>query len=151
MLAAALMFGQVARRFGQPTVLGELVGGIFLGPTVLKSFFPSLFKYFFPTNTTITPEINSFIQLGMLLFMFVTGLEVNLGLVWKKRSHVLYTSLFGIFIPLCLGIGMALFFPWRQDQVTGVNKWIFVLFIGTALSISALPVILKTLVDCYAM
>lgn len=147
MLAIALTFGKISQRLVHSTILGELLGGVVLGPTVLKAISPGMFTGLFPSKTVLMPETSSFIQLGMLIFMFTAGLEINLRIAWKKRKHVLFTSIFGMLIPLCFGMGLALCVLWRQGQSAGINKWIFSVFIGTALSISALPIILKTLID----
>jgi len=147
MLFTALILGQLAQKLGQPSVLGELIGGIIIGPTILKSIAPFLYNDLFPTGTRLTSELNGFIQFGMIIFMFAAGLEVNLKFTWKKRKPVFFTSLFGIIVPFSLGVLMVFCVNLQGSKNISVNQWIYALFIGTALSISALPVILKTLMD----
>lgn len=147
LLAVALLMGQLSNKLVNSTVLGELIGGILLGPTVLKTVSPDLFSAVFPSDTVLLPDTANFIQIGMFLFMYVAGLEINFRIIWKRRRLIFLTSSLGIIIPLCLGIVLALFIPMEQGHSAHMERWIFVVFIGTALSISALPIIIKTLMD----
>lgn len=147
LLATASFSGQIAQKLGQASVIGELIGGIILGPTVLGMVFPTAFDSIFPSQIGLSRELNCFIQFGMLMFMFMAGIEIDLKFVWEKRKQSFYTSALGIVLPLCLGIGIGFWFPLQQDSVDIKDQWVYCLFIGTALSISALPVILKMLLD----
>ena len=147
MLGVALLLGQVMRHLGQAAVLGELIGGVVLGPTLLGTFFPEAYQWLFPKGEVVSAELNSLIQLGMLLFMFVAGLEVDVSHAWEKRKAVILTSLCGVLVPFGLGVGIIFAMPDLQGEPRAVHTWIFAIFFGTALSISALPVILRTLMD----
>ena len=78
MLGCAVLFGQAMRRVGQPAVLGEIVGGILLGPTVLGSLAPALYTARFQASPIVIPMREASIKLGMLFFLFMAGLGVNL-------------------------------------------------------------------------
>lgn len=147
MLAAALVCGQIMRKFHQPRVLGELLGGILLGPTVFGALFPDLSAQILPPTGPVANALDIVLQLGMLFFLFVAGLEVNLSNLRQKGRAVALTSITGIAIPFALGAGTVLLFPdfWH---IPGREQGLpFVLFIGAALSISALPVIARIFMD----
>lgn len=147
MLAAALLCGQLMRRVHQPRVLGELVAGIFLGPTVFGALFPRLSAALLPASSSVIAAQDIMLQIGMLFFLFVAGLEVNLPHLRRNSRAVILTSVAGITIPFALGAAAVLLFPrlWGPQATTsGIT---FVLFIGAALSISALPVIARIFMD----
>ena len=147
MLTVALTFGQLIRRLHQPTVLGELIGGILIGPTVLGSFAPRLHSWLFPLDSGIIQPREAVIRIGMLFFLFVAGLEINLTHLRRKRWSVLCISLFGCLLPFSLGSGSVFLFPNLWGQSEQASLLTTALFIGTALSISALPVISRILID----
>ncbi|MDD5033343.1 MAG: cation:proton antiporter [Methylococcaceae bacterium] len=145
MLAVAWAFGYLMRRWGQPVVLGELIGGILLGPTLLGTVAPEVYHGLFPADTTIATSADALLKVGMLFFMFAAGLEVNLVHFRQCKRVVALTSVMGGVLPFALGFGMVLLFPefWGQSD----RPLLLALFMGTALSISALPVIARILMD----
>lgn len=147
MLLVALSFGHLMRRLKQPAVFGELIGGIVLGPTVFGIIAPGLYTQLFSISDTVSIAREAVIHLGMLFFLFVAGLEVNLAQLSHHRRSVTLVSSLGILFPFALGIGAVRFFPnlWHQRE-TG-SFWLLALFIGMAFSISALPVIARILLD----
>jgi len=147
MLAVALLFGKLIHRFNQPTILGELIGGIVLGPTVLGAFAPDTFEWLFPSSGTTLIARDALIKLGMLFFLFSAGLEIDLAQVRHKQTSILFTSIFGIGLPFCLGFISVLFFSDIWGMQEKLERLLFALFMGTALSISALPVIVRILFD----
>lgn len=147
MLGCAILCGQLLRRLRQPAVLGELIGGILLGPTILGTFLPGGYAGLFPALDTLALARDAVIKLGMLFFMFVAGLEVDLAhLRYQGRSTILI-SLLGIAVPLGLGFGAVVGLPALWGVQAQNRPLFFGLFIGAALSISALPVIARILVD----
>jgi Kef-type K+ transport system membrane component KefB len=146
-LAVALVFGQVARRLHLSAVLGELIGGILLGPTVFAAIAPQLYVRLFPSAGATTVGRDAVIKLGLLLFLFVAGLEVNLAQVRQRGWGVVWTSLSGIVVPFGLGFGLVLLLPGLWTPQANSNVLVFALFMGTALSISALPVIVRVLME----
>lgn len=147
MLITALIFGQMARRLGQPSVIGELIGGILLGPTVMEAAFPKAFHMIFPSEMAIVPELDSFIEFGMLLFMFVAGRELNGNFAEDLKRQSFFSGMLGIVVPMCMGVAAGFCFPLRPGCADMDQQWVYALFLGTVLSISSLPVILKTLAD----
>ncbi len=145
LLAVALLAGQLMRRLGQPRVLGELIGGILLGPTLVGGLYPDFLHIVAPTNEKIAGALASVLQLGMLFFLFVAGLEVDLGRVRRQGRAVALTSVTGILVPFLLGAASVRLLPdvWGE----GRQDLTFTLFIGAALSISALPVIARIFMD----
>ncbi len=147
MLAVALLFGKLMHMLHQPIILGELIGGIVLGPTVLGAFAPGTFEWLFPLSGATVVARDALLKLGMLFFLFSAGLEIDLSRVKQKGTSIVLTSVFGIAVPFFLGFVSALFFGDLWDMNGKVERMIFALFMGTALSISALPVIVRILSD----
>lgn len=147
MLGLALLCGQVMRYFNQPAVLGELLGGILLGPTIFGLILPEYYSSLFPGIPEIAQNRTAVIRIGMLFFLFVAGLEVNLSQVRQHQKSVVLVSFLGCLIPFLFGFGAVWLFPdmWGAPNQ---HKWIVLAaFIGTSLSISALPVITRILMD----
>ena len=147
MLAVALLFGKLLHKLHQPIILGELIGGIVLGPTVLGSFAPGVFEWLFPLSGATVVVRDALLKLGMLFFLFSAGLEIDLSQVQQKGMSIILTSFFGIALPFFLGFVSVLFFADLWDMNGKVGRLTFALFMGTALSISALPVIIRILSD----
>jgi Kef-type K+ transport system membrane component KefB len=147
MLLTAVIFGQIARRFRQPAVLGELIGGIVLGPTIFGHFAPGTFAWWFPADSPLLVARDAIIRVGMLFFLFVAGLEVKLKNIRHRKKQVPITAVFGLLVPMALGIGSVQAFPGVWGRPAESGGWVFSVFVGTALSISALPVIARILMD----
>ncbi|MGE0454541.1 MAG: cation:proton antiporter [Vicinamibacteria bacterium] len=147
MLLVAVVCGQVVRRFQQPAVLGELLGGILLGPTVFGTLAPGSFERLFPADKSLALARESLISVGMLFFLFVAGLEVKLSQLRRRGMPVALTSVLGLLVPMGLGIASVRFFPGVWGPLANHGGWAFSIFVGTALSISALPVIARILMD----
>lgn len=147
LLGAARLLGELARRWNQPAVLGEIFAGLLLGPTVLGRISPDLFAYLFPRGNASAVAFDTLTIFAITLFLLVAGLEVNLSSIWRQGKAVLVVGLAGIVVPFVLGFGTARNFPTAMGMEAGADPLIFSLFIATALSISALPVIAKTLMD----
>jgi Kef-type K+ transport system membrane component KefB len=151
MLSMALLCGQMMSRLRLPAVFGELFGGIILGPTVWGWLSPGTYHWLFPTSGAIFQGRDAFLQICLLFFLFAAGLEMNLNLAKKRAANIVSASLMGIVVPFLLGFGMVFFSP---DLWTGhyhIETMLFAMFIGTALSISALPVIVRILMDLEMM
>lgn len=148
-LVAARVLGEVARRLAQPVVLGEILAGILLGPTVLGAFWPEGKEFLFPTSGSIALAHDAFKSLSIALFLLVAGMEVELSTMRKQGRAALSVGLMGIALPFLLGFGAARYAPDLLGARQGVSPETFALFFATALSISALPVIAKTLMDLH--
>jgi Kef-type K+ transport system membrane component KefB/mannitol/fructose-specific phosphotransferase system IIA component (Ntr-type) len=145
LLSAARVLGELARRLGFPLVFGELASGILLGPTVFGRLAPGSQHWLFPGGTA-AHMLAGYTNVAVVLLLVVAGLEVNLGIVQKRGRSALLTSVMGIAMPLAGGFVLGMVLP-DSDLVRPDHRALFALFMGVALSISALPVIAKTLLD----
>lgn len=147
LLAAARIFGEMARRLHQPAVLGEILAGILLGPTLFGTLAPDAFAWIFPQTGNVAIAMSGFTTVAIALFLLIAGMEVDLSTIWRQGRAALTVGVMGIVIPFALGFGAA----WAAPRILGgeadADPLIFALFFATALSISALPVIAKTLMD----
>jgi Kef-type K+ transport system membrane component KefB len=141
-LLTARVFGWIFQHIGQPRVVGEMAAGIALGPSLFGRFLPNAFAFVFPSSSMLAITVLS--QLGLLLFMFVVGLEVDLKRIIQQRAAVVLISNVSILLPLALGIGLATaLYP--QFAGEHVPFFPFALFMGTAMSITAFPVLARIL------
>jgi len=147
MLMVGLIFGQLMRKISQPIVLGEIIGGIILGPTVFRFLLPDIYIKLFPGEMELIQAREVVIKIGMLFFMFVAGLEVNLTQLQHQKKSIFLVSFLGCLFPFCLGVAAIFMFPGIWGQLPDGKSLIFKLYIGIALSISALPVITRILMD----
>ena len=147
MLSMALLGGYVMRKLHHPSVLGELIGGIILGPTVFGMLAPDASAWLFPNQPAINSAREAVITLGMLFFLFSAGLEVNLTRLNGRLRAIILTSSLGVLIPFGLGYGSVLAFPGLWGAPLTGQGFELPFFIGTALSISALPVIARIMMD----
>lgn len=147
LLASARVMGEIARRWNQPAVLGEILAGILLGPTVLGQFTPGTTDFLFPQTGNVAVALDAMTTLGVALFLLVAGMEVDLSTVWKQGRAAMALSMSGMVIPFGLGMGIAWFAPNVVGKSPDANSLVFALFFATAMAISALPVIAKTLMD----
>ncbi len=145
MLATATLCGHLARRCGLPTVIGELFGGILLGPTILSRLAPGFEHWLFPPAGAIVIARAVVAKIGVIAFLFVAGLEVNLHDVRRNARAVALTSLGGIIVPFAAAQIAVRLWPSLWKQSLGINQ--LALFMGAALAISALPVIARIIFD----
>src|SRR4051812_3100473 len=149
LLAAARVLGETARHLSQPAVLGEILAGILLGPAVLGRLAPGLQGFLFPKSGPAVVALDGMTTLAIVLFLLVAGLEVDLSRVWKQGRTAISVAAFGMVVPFALGLVAAAGAPALMGKEPAADTTIFALFFATALSISALPVIVKTLMDLY--
>lgn len=147
LLLAARVLGELARALNLPAVLGELLAGVLLGPTVLGAFAPQAFSTLFPDTPGFSAALQAVTTLGITLFLMVAGIEVDLSSILRQGKASVVISVFGMVIPFAVGFGSAALFPQTFGLGAGTEPLYFALFLGTALSITALPVIAKILID----
>jgi len=147
LLGLARLLGELCRQFQQPAVLGEIVAGILVGQTVLGSLYPELFAWLFPNEGPVFFADEGFITISATLLLLVVGLDVDLSTVWRQGRAAAFVSLLGVAAPMSMGILAASLLP-EFFGLDDENLLIpFVIFVGIALSITALPVIAKILMD----
>ncbi len=103
MLVVGRILGELMQRIGQPAVMGQLIAGIVLGPSIFGHFLPTAYQSVFPDSPVQKKMIDAISQLGILLLLLLTGMETDLKLVNKVRSTALFTSISGIFFPFVCG------------------------------------------------
>lgn len=143
-LILAGLFRRLFRSIHQPPVMGEMVAGIVLGPSVLGLISPEAMTFLFPASSLETLRLLS--QIGVVLFMFTVGMEVNVQHVREKGSAAVMISHASIIVPFLLGSTLSLF-VYRDLAPAGTSFNAFALFIGVAMSITAFPVLARILED----
>ena len=147
MLIAGRFMAEVARALKQPSVVGEIFAGILLGPTVLGALSPVFFQNLFPSIGSPGLVLDGFIQVAVVLLLFIAGLEVDLQIVTKQGKQAAYTSLLSLVVPLALGFSFPYFWPEFFGHHNEDTKLVFALFLGTTMGITALPVVARILMD----
>jgi Kef-type K+ transport system membrane component KefB len=145
-LLLARVFAEFAKKLKMPGIMGEIVLGIILGPTVFGEFFPELFNTLFPKVGPVKIAMEGLINLSVTMLLFVVGMETQLQVMLKHGKAAVYTSFVSMAIPFALGFLIVWFFPgffnfWIEQKLA------YALFFGTAMAISALPVITRILMD----
>lgn len=139
-ILVARVFGLLFRKIGQPTVIGEIVAGIVLGPSLMGSFFPEFSAFLFPASSL--PNLGVMSQVGLILFMFVVGMELDLKLLKNQAHEAVVISHASIIFPFALGMGLA-YFIYQQTAPAQVSFVSYALFIGISMSITAFPVLAR--------
>jgi len=146
LLTAARGLGEIFRRHGQPAVIGELVAGILLGPSGLGLLAPDLHATLFSRDPLTFHVLEALAWLGMILLLLMTGLETDLDVLRNLGRAALYASVLGMVIPFASALALGWALPERL-LVDPAQRLLFALFLATALSISAIPVIARILID----
>ena len=141
------LLAEAARKFKQPAVIGEIIAGLLLGPTVLGMINPEWFHTLYPVPSSTATVLTGFVQVAVIMLLFIAGLEVDLHIVWQQGRQAVFTSLLGLVIPFFLGFVFPYYFPEFFGIAEGQQRLIFALFMGTAMAITALPVIVRILMD----
>ena len=139
-IIVARIFGWVCRKIGQPTVVGEMIAGIVLGPSLIGMYFPDFFNTLFPEKSLVNLEFLSMI--GLILYMFVVGMELDFKVLKNKAQEAIVISHASIIIPFTLGMGLT-YFIYDLFAPPGVQFLPFALFIGISMSITAFPVLAR--------
>lgn len=146
LLLVARGLGEWMRRVDLPPVVGELLAGVLLGPSLLGWLFPALETAVFPRSQAQADLLAVVSWLGVLFLLVVTGLETDLNLILRKGKTALLISLGGIVVPFTTGFALGWLLP-DNFLANPAERMVFSLFIATAMSISAVPVIAKVLMD----
>lgn len=134
--------GYLAKKIGQPAVIGEIIAGIVLGPSIVGLFLPDISAFLFPIASL--PNLQFLSQIGLILFMFIIGMELELGIIGKQAYGAVVISHASIIIPYTLGMGLA-YFLYTEYAPANISFLSFALFMGIAMSITAFPVLARIL------
>lgn len=143
-IITARAIGALFARFNQPAVIGEVVGGILLGPSLMGWVAPELMAQLLPADAA--PFLNVIAQLGVILYMFLVGLELDLGVLATRVSATIVISQASIVVPFALGGVLAMALAGTMTPA-GVPFSSFLLFFGISMSITAFPVLARILGD----
>jgi len=139
-VGAARLVGGLFRKIGQPSVVGEMVAGILLGPSLLGIVWPESQSFLFPSSSM--PALRLFSQIGVILYMFLVGIDLDLGHLRKKADAAILVSHASIVVPFFLGTALCLviYSPLAPSNIAFTP---FALFLGIAMSITAFPVLAR--------
>ena len=134
------LLGEAMQRIGQPSIMGQLLAGILLGPSVFGWLWPDVQHWIFPDAKVQTSMIDAISQFGILLLLLLTGMETDLKLIKKVRRAATSISLTGVAVPFACGVTLGLFMP--EALVPDSSKRLLTsLFLGIALSISSIKIV----------
>lgn len=139
-IVVARIFGYFCRLIGQPSVIGEIIAGVFLGPSFVGAYLPEFSAFLFPQSSLGNLSVLS--QIGLVLFMFVVGMELDLKVLRNQAHEAIVISHASIIFPFALGIVLA-YFIYLSYAPQGVEFVSFSLFLGIAMSITAFPVLAR--------
>jgi Kef-type K+ transport system membrane component KefB len=143
-IVTARLLGALFAKLRQPPVIGEVLAGILLGPSLLGQVAPSVSGYLLPTS--VAPFLSVLAQVGVILYMFLVGLELDTGLLRKRTHATVAVSHASIVLPFVLGCALALLLYPRVSS-SDVPFTYFALFCGVAMSVTAFPVLARILTD----
>ena len=144
------LFGEILNRLGQPSIFGQLLAGVLLGPSVFGAALPELRQMLFPNTPALKSMIDAISQIGILLLLLLTGMETNLALVDRKRGAIISTSLLGILVPFVSGVALVYAMP-DSMLPNKAARLVTALFLGTALSISSVKIVAMVLIEVGAI
>lgn len=146
MLLVGRLLGELMQRFGQPAVLGQLLAGILLGPTVLGNLWPAAHQLIFPNTPEQKKMIDAISQLGILMLLLLAGMETDFSIVKRMRRTALFSSLSGIVFPFACGFFLGEILP---DSILPEpeKRIVTALFLATALSISSVKVVAMVIME----
>lgn len=143
-ITAARVMGSLFRRLGQPPVIGEIVAGLLLGPSLLGSLAPAAYAFLLPP--TVVSSLQVIAQVGVILYMFLVGLELNPEDLLRSPHTTIAISHASILLPFLLGSALALIL-YPALSTSDVPFTAFALFLGVSLSVTAFPVLARILSD----
>lgn len=146
LLATARVLGEFARRLKQPQVIGELLTGVLIGPSMLGAVFPAMYHAVFPSQGPQALLLQLISQIGVILLLLLSGLETRIDIVRRHTKPALLIAASGVIVSFAGGYTVAAFVPHSLLANSGQHT-AFLLFVATAMSMSAIPVIVKILMD----
>ncbi|MEV0829573.1 cation:proton antiporter [Nonomuraea rubra] len=146
LLLLALALGSLATRLKLPSVVGELLAGVLVGPSLLAHLAPDLQQWLFPAQAGQFHLLDAVGQLGVMLLVGLTGMHLDMGLVRRRAGTAAGVSVGGLVVPLGFGVAAGFLVPGALIP-DGADTTVFALFLGVAMCVSAIPVLAKTLMD----
>jgi Kef-type K+ transport system membrane component KefB len=139
-ISVSRLFAWLFKKIGQPAVMGEIVAGIALGPSLFGSLLPDVSGFIFPVASL--GNLQTLSQVGLILFMFVIGMELDVNIIKKKARSAIIISNVSIIVPFALGMALSRFL-YTTFAPQGIPYYAFALFMGIAMSITAFPVLAR--------
>ncbi len=146
LLLFARGLGELFRKWDQPALIGELLAGIILGPTIFGRLLPDIFAIIFPPDILQKNMLETVAWLGVLFMLLQTGFEIDFSIAWRQRGKALVIAFSGIIVPFLLASVCAYFLPDKYLMQTD-RRIAFALFLATAMTISAMPIAARILHD----
>ena len=146
LLLASRGLADLMKRWGQAPVIGELLSGVIVGPSILGHFAPPVYSWLFPADPVGAHLLEALAWIGVITLLLYIGLETDLGILRGMGHSAAIVSIFGMVIPFGCGLGLGLMLPTRYLAAPD-QRLIFALFMAVAVAISAVPVIAKILLD----
>jgi Kef-type K+ transport system membrane component KefB len=146
LLLVASLLGRLAARFNLPALVGELLAGVVLGPSLFGWTVPDVSNWLLPKQPEQMHLLDAVGQVGVLLLVGLTGIGMDFALIRRRSLTAARVSLAGIVVPFLPGIGLGYLLAGPLDIPPG-KRTVFALFLGVAMCVSAIPVIAKTLMD----
>src|SRR5580704_7297857 len=151
LLLVGRLLGEVMQRFGQPALMGQLLAGIVLGPSLFGWIWPEAQKFIFPSDPAQKSMIDGLSQIGILMLLLLTGMETDLKLVRRSGFAAVAIALSGIALPFACGFALGEFLPASLLPVAGGARLVPSLFLGTALSISSIKIVAMVVREMHFM
>src|ERR1043166_90215 len=146
MLVAGRLLGELMLRIRQPEVLGQLLAGVLIGPTVLGNIWPGAHHLIFPNTPELKEMIDGISQIGVLMLLLLAGMETDFAIVRRKKRTALFSSIFGIVVPFGCGLILGELLP--DSMLPAPDKrLVTALFLATALSISSIKIVAMVLME----
>src|ERR1051325_2085305 len=146
MLIVGRFLGEVMHRLGQPEVLGQLLAGIILGPTVFGNLFAGAHNLIFPNSVELKKMIDAISQLGILMLLLLAGMETDFKIVRRQKRTAVFSSLSGIILPFASGLLLGELLPASLLPAPD-KRFITALFLATALSISSIKIVAMVIME----
>ncbi|MGL5050456.1 MAG: cation:proton antiporter [Fusobacteriaceae bacterium] len=140
-----IISGEILKKYKQPTITGDILVGIILGPTILGRIFPEIFRYIFPNNPTQVAMLDTLGWFGLFLVLLSTGIEVDLSSIWKQKGDAIKISTLDVIVPTAVALFFLFLLP--EKYLGGENRLITNIFVSVIMTISALPISIRILRD----
>jgi Kef-type K+ transport system membrane component KefB len=150
LLGLARLLGELSRRIGQPAVVGEILAGVILGPSVMGALVPGVAAAWMPASPVQAQLLETVSLIGVMLLMVVTGFETDLGLIRRRAGTAMGVAAGGLVLPFGAGLALGWWFP---TDLLGdpTQRLVFALFLATTMAVSAIPVLASILLDLKMM